>query len=152
MTVKSTWLAVTRISQLGYKVSLWKAFALSIVSNLYEPRAKGNLFWNIYSRVHWNHKPGFILLLQRAGTNSFHLLRLYWSTSGNDLNSVTRNRCGSQIILPHLCWRMNPVFPKHHCSICSNSYMFPILKSDIVITQSNVTWFSIQHWSDLSRK
>ena len=27
------------------------------------------------------------------GTNSFHLLRQYWSTSSNDLNSETRNRC-----------------------------------------------------------
>ena len=42
--VKSTWLAVMRITKHGYRVSLCKTSAFSIVLNLYEPRAKRTNF------------------------------------------------------------------------------------------------------------
>ena len=40
-----------------------------------------------------------ILSLQWAGTISFQFIRLYWSTSSNDLNSVTQNRCNKSFKL-----------------------------------------------------
>ena len=113
--------------------------------------SKRNSFWTIYSRDHWTHSSWILLSLQRAGTNSFHLLRQYWSTSSNDLNSVTRNRYNKSFYLICLKERI-PYYTKHRCLICTNIYMFSIIKSDIVITRSNVTWFSIQHCSDWSMK
>ena len=97
--LKSTWPAVMRITKHGYRVSLCKTSTFSIILTLYEPRAKNNLFWNIYSWGHSTHRSWIILSLQRTVTNSFQLIRQYWSKSSNDLNSMTWNRCNKPFYL-----------------------------------------------------
>ena len=96
--VRSSRLVAMKITKHGYRVSLCKTSTFSIVLNSYEPWAKGTNF-EIYSRDHWTHRSWIILSLQRVGTNSFHLLRQYWSLSDNDLNSETRYRCNKSFYL-----------------------------------------------------
>ena len=85
-TVNSAWLTVMRITKHGFRVSLCKASTFSIALNLHEPRVKRTNFDT--------YIPEITELIDHGSfnhcTNSFHLLRQYWSTSSKDLNSVTR--------------------------------------------------------------
>ena len=97
--VRSSRRALMKMTKHGYEVSLCKASTFSIVSNLYEPWAKGTYFEIYIPEITEHIDHGSILSLLRVGTNRFHPLRQYWSTSSNDLNSETLNRCNKSFYL-----------------------------------------------------